>query len=217
MRRLTCFGMVGFLGLAIAFGNLAQAAPTAVPKTSEIVTVSPVPVAARAERGSVFFLRGLLNVFSRGMDRLSNKLEAKGIQSRVTNYSHWQQFAVLLVSNYRTDKSLAPVVIVGHSLGADAAVNMGNYLATRGVPVRLIVLFDAVDGASKPGAGIAEVVNYYKSDGVGKVVKVLPSFTGKLVNIDVSDRKDIDHLNIDKASSLHDEVIANVVSIFGKL
>ena len=82
------------------------------------------------------------------------------------------------------------------------------------MPVRLIVLFNSVDGASRVGAGIDEVVNYYKSDGVGKVVQPSSTFTGKLTNIDLADRSDIDHLNIDKSTALHDEVIAKVVSIF---
>ena len=49
-----------------------------------------------------------------------------------------------LIDEYRSGKNVKPVIIMGHSLGADAAVNMGNYLAGKRVPVRLIVAFDGV-------------------------------------------------------------------------
>jgi len=197
----------------VAAAGAPQLVPTPVPRPARAAPSTPAPASVQVSHGSIYFLRGLLNVFSRGMDRLSDQLEAKGIRSRVTNYSHWQEFAVLLASQYRTDKSLTPVIIVGHSLGAAAAINMGNYLAKNGVPVRLIVAFDAVDGGSPVGGGIDEVVNYYKSDGVGRVIKATPAFKGELINIDVADRKDIDHLNIEKDETLHEEVIAKVIAI----
>lgn len=223
MRLLQSLLLIVALGLpaTVAAASATQIVPTPVPRPARAVpatpakpsTPAPAPASAQKSQGSIYFLRGLLNVFSRGMDRLSGQLEAKGIRSRVTNYTHWKEFAVLLASQYRTDKSLTPVIIVGHSLGADAAINMGNYLASNGVPVRLIVAFDAVDGGSPVGAGIQEVINFYKSDGVGRVIKASSSFKGKLVNIDVADRKGIDHLNIEKDETLHEEVIAKVTEI----
>lgn len=220
VRLLGRLLLIGALGLpAMVEAASAQSVPTPVPRPARAPTAptkAAAPATVQASHGSVFFLRGLLNVFSRGMDRLSDKLEARGVDSRVTNYSHWEQFAVVLASQYRTDKSLTPVVIIGHSLGADAAINMGNYLARNGVPVRLIVAFDAVDGGSPVGGGIAEVINYYKSDGVGRVIKASSSFKGKLVNVDVADRKGIDHLNIEKDETLHEEVIAKIIEIYNE-
>jgi hypothetical protein len=170
------------------------------------------PVAAT--HGRVFLLRGLLNVFSLGMDTLGRKIKAKGMPAVVTNFTNWRKYATILVSQYRTDKSIAPVVIIGHSLGADSAIDMANYLGANGVPVSLVVAFDGVHDGHKVGRGIAEVVNYYKSDGVGKLIQAGPGFTGRLSNIDVADRKGIDHLNIEKSAALHAEVIARMTRIF---
>jgi hypothetical protein len=170
------------------------------------------PVAAT--HGRVFLLRGLLNVFSLGMDTLGRKIKAKGMPALVTNFTNWRNYATILVSQYRTDKSIAPVVIIGHSLGADSAIDMANYLGANGVPVSLVVAFDGVHDGHKVGRGIAEVVNYYKSDGVGKLIQAGPGFTGRLSNIDVAGRKGIDHLNIEKSAALHAEVIARMTRIF---
>ena len=83
------------------------------------------------------------------MDTLARKLRAKDIPVRVTNFSNWRGFAAVLVDLYPSDKSIAPVVIIGHSLGADSAIDMANYLAENGVPVRLVVAFDGVHGGHK--------------------------------------------------------------------
>ncbi len=175
---------------------------------------SLVTQVAVEQRGTVLLLRGLLNVFSLGMDSLAKKIRAKGLPAQVSNFTHWRNHANLIVDKYRSDKSTAPVVIIGHSLGADSSVDMANYLGSRGVPVRLLVTFDGVHAGHKVGKGIVEVVNYYKSDGVGKVITAGPGFTGKLTNIDVKDRKGIDHLNIEKSATLHAEVLARLSAIF---
>jgi hypothetical protein len=155
-----------------------------------------------------------MNVFSLGMDSLARKLRAKDIPVRVTNFTNWRGIATELVSRYRTDKTLAPVVIIGHSLGADGAINMGNFLAQNGVPVRLVVAFDGVHDGHTVSPGVQEVINYYKADGWGKFVEASPGFKGKLVNVDVSDRTGIDHLNIEKSPALHAEVVAKLGTIF---
>ena len=71
--------------------------------------------------------------------------------------------------------------------------------------------------ASAVGPGIAEVINYYKpTAGYGKKVVAAPNFKGTLVNINMSDRHDIDHLNIDKMEGVQNEVILKVLDIMKK-
>lgn len=188
----------------------AKTIPSPVPRPAASVATT----VATEPHGRIFLLRGLLNVFSLGMDTLARKIRAKGLPAQVTNFTNWRGFATVLVSQYRTDKSLAPVVIIGHSLGADSSIDMANYLGANGVPVRLVVTFDGVHDGHVVGRGIAEVINYYKADGVGKTIAAGASFTGTLTNVDVSDRKGIDHLNIEKSPALQAEVLAKVQAIF---
>ncbi|HET7717820.1 MAG TPA: hypothetical protein VFK86_19505 [Bauldia sp.] len=190
----------------------AAAVPAAATKPAAAPQAATRPVAET--RGNVFLLRGLMNVFSLGMDTLARKLRAKDIPVRVINYTRWRDIAPGLVEEYRTNKSVVPVVIIGHSLGADGAVNMANFLAENGVPVRLVVAFDGVHDGHTVARGVEEVVNYYKADGWGQLVEAAPGFKGRLQNIDLSDREEIDHLNIEKSTALHDEVIAKLSAIF---
>lgn len=193
-------------------------APAAKPATTPPTTTKP-PASTKhidASHGRVFLLRGLVNVFSLGMDTLGRKLRAKDIPVRVTNFTNWHGYAAVLVDLYRSDKTLAPVVIMGHSLGADAAIDMGNFLAANGVPVRLVVAFDGVHDGHTVSPGVEEVINYYKADGVGKLVAAGPGFKGTLTNVDLTDRKEIDHLNIEKSPVLHAEVVAKLTEIFAQ-
>lgn len=189
----------------------AEAIPTPKPRPDRPAPTRPAVEAT----GSVFLLRGLINVFSLGMDDLGRKIEAKGIPVRVTNHSHWKRFAALLIDKYKTDKSVAPVVIVGHSLGADSALQMGNTLARAGVPVRLVIAFDGVHGGTVVN-GVEEVINYYKANGWGKIIKAQSGYRGDLRNIDLSDSTEIDHLNIDRDQNLHKQVVEEVVEVFGR-
>lgn len=202
--------------LALAVLCLAVTAGSAktIPSPVAPAETSLATSVASQSHGRIFLLRGLLNVFSLGMDTLARKIRAKGMPAEVTNFTNWRGYATVIVSQYRTDKSLEPLVIIGHSLGADSAIDMANYLGANGVPVRLVVSFDGVHDGHTVGRGIAEVINYYKADGVGKQVRAGASFTGKLTNVDVSDRKGIDHLNIEKSPVLHAEVLAKLSAIF---
>jgi len=222
--RRSAFAVLALAGFV--FGPAwAQDVPTPVPRPS-IPAPAPSKAAASTQptgteridagHGRVFLLRGLVNVFSLGMDTLARKLRARDIPVRVTNFSNWRGFAAVLVDLYPSDKTIAPVVIIGHSLGADSAIDMANYLAGNGVPVRLVVAFDGVHGGHKVVGGVEEVINYYKADGVGKFVEASKGFTGTLTNIDLSDHKEIDHLNIDKSTALHAEVIAKLKEIFAE-
>ncbi len=221
--RGTLIAILAFVGLALG-PVLAQDVPTPVPRpkvTAPATAVLPVATRAPAAQpvaesdGNVFMLRGLMNVFSLGMDTLARKLRAQDIPVRVMNYTRWRDIAPGIVREYQADRSVAPVVIIGHSLGADGAINMGNFLAQNGVPVRLVVAFDGVHEGHTVSPGVQEVINYYKADGWGKLVEPSPGFKGKLTNIDLSDRSEIDHLNIEKSPALHAEVIARLTGIFG--
>ncbi len=44
-------------------------------------------------------------------------------------------------ANYKAGRE-GPIILIGHSLGADAVMEMADYLGKRGVPVALVVPFD---------------------------------------------------------------------------
>src|SRR5271154_2108821 len=160
-------------------------------------------------RAHVYLLRGLMNIFSLGMDTLSDELNRRGVYATVDGYSDWESLANQAASRYK-DGTEGPIIIIGHSLGADAAMEMAAYLGQRGVPVALVVPFDGTDSYAA-SSNVGRVVNlsqhYWMSRG--------PGFHGTLTNVDLRNDPNIDHLTIDKSPRLHARVIAEVLAVAG--
>ncbi|MFG1360393.1 thioesterase domain-containing protein [Xanthobacter pseudotagetidis] len=168
--------------------------------------------AAAQNTGHVYLLRGLANVFSLGMDDLAEKLNARGITATVHEYGAWPQLADQAAAASRANRN-APIIIVGHSLGADAAIEMAQRLTALGVAPRLVVTFDPV-GVTSIGPSGGRFVNYYQSNnGYGKRLATGPGFKGRLDNRNLDASGSIDHFNIEKSPRLHSEVIAAVQAI----
>jgi pimeloyl-ACP methyl ester carboxylesterase len=157
----------------------------------------------------VYLLRGFLNVFSLGMDELAAKISQRGIIASVHNHTAWTMLASEAAANYRAGQE-GPIIIIGHSLGADAAIQMAGELAQQRIPVKLLVTFDPVSNMTVEG-DIARVVNLYISDGWGVPVARGPRFHGTLVNMDLRNRSDVGHIFIDKSAALHQRVLGYVM------
>jgi hypothetical protein len=186
---------------------------TAVAKSATPEAKSGAPlVPGDYTHGRVIVLRGLANVFSRGMDKLAKDLKELGVPVLLSNHSRWQTISAKLIAEYKANpKEVLPVILIGHSLGGDASIVMSNWLAQNGIPVRFVVIFDAVAQTHPIIGGVQEVLNFYKPKGYGQEVLAAPSFTGVIRNVDLTERKDIDHLNIDEDPVLQAEVTADVV------
>ena len=153
----------------------------------------------------VYLLRGLANIFSLGMDDLAAKLRARGIDASVHSYVDLETLTRSAVEQASAGKRRpSPVIIIGHSLGADAAVTMGNRVSAAGVPVPLVVTFDPVTPMTA-SAKIGKVVNYYQAGGSGKAVS-----GPRVENIDLTGSGALSHFNIDKAPELHNRVMGMI-------
>lgn len=162
-------------------------------------------------RAHVYLLRGLLNIFSLGMDTLADELNKRGIYATVDNHTAWQSLADQAAARYKAGTE-GPIILIGHSLGADAVMEMSAYLGQKGVPVALAVPFDGTQSFAA-SSNIAHVLNLTQRSYA--YMRRGPGFKGTLVNFDVSSDPSIDHLNIDKSPRLHAKVIAEVLAIVG--
>ncbi len=148
-------------------------------------------------RPHVYLLRGLINIFSLGMDGLAAKIEAHGIRTTVTNHLFWQSLADHAAAAYKAGNE-SPIIIIGHSLGANAAMEMARYLDRKAVPVALVVLFDETQSYAAPK-------NVHTLLNLTQHVHLRPGagFHGSLLNVDVSADMNLNHFNIDKSDRLH--------------
>jgi len=149
-------------------------------------------------RPHVYLMRGLLNIFSLGMDQLAVQITSHGIAASVYNHTLAETIVGEIVQKYRAGDH-GPYILVGHSLGADAVMTMAQELSAQGVPVALVVPFDGTGSYSAP-RNVACVLNVtqrryaYMRPGAG--------FHGVLSNLDVSSDANIDHFTIDKSPRL---------------
>ena len=155
--------------------------------------------------------RSRADVFSLGMDSLTEELKRRGVDATVHGYGEWQTLADRAAADYKASKE-GPIILIGHSLGADAVMEMAAYLGRKGVPVAMVVPFDGTK-------------SFAASDNVGRVLNLTqrdyaymrggPGFHGTLANVDVSSDSSIDHINIDKSPRLHTRVVAEVLAVVG--
>ena len=93
-----------------------------------------------ASSAHVYLLRGIFNV-SVGLDALADKLRRIGIAATVYGHEEEGTVAADALQQYQAGH---PIILVGHSLGAGAAVSVARRLGNSGIPVALVVLLDAV-------------------------------------------------------------------------
>jgi hypothetical protein len=195
MRRLGLLTAV--FALVVGIVVACEASPGAAP---------PQP------RTHVYLLRGLLTIFSLGMDTLAEELKGHDVYTTVHSYSDWQTLADGAAADYKAGKE-APIILIGHSLGADAVMEMAAYLGRKGVPVALVVPFDCTK-SFVASDNVARVLNLTHG-GTPTYMRGGPGFRGTLANVDVSSDPSIDHINIDKSPQLHARVVAEVLAVVG--
>jgi hypothetical protein len=164
-----------------------------------------------ASRAHVYLLRGLMNIFSLGMDSLAAELNKRGVYATVHNHTEYQTLADQAAARYKAGTE-GPIIIIGHSLGADAAMEMANYLGAKGVPVALVIPFDGTQSLPA-GPNVGRVVNLTQRDYA--YMRRGSGFHGSLANVDVSSDPNIDHLTIDKSPRLHARAISEVLAVVG--
>jgi hypothetical protein len=171
-----------------------------------VLGAGPVWAGSRAH---VYLFRGLADIFSTGMDVLTDELNKRGVYATSHSHTEWKALADQAAANYKAGKE-GPIILIGHSLGADAVMEMADYLGDKSVPVALVMPFDGTQSFSAPG-NVGRVINFTQRDYA--YMRKGAGFRGTLVNVDVSSDPDIGHLNIDKSPRLHARAISEVLAV----
>jgi hypothetical protein len=175
------------------------------------VAMSPTTAKAAPSQAAatthVYLLRGVLNIFSLGLDTIGSRLEAQGIPVTVANFVSWSSLANEAAANYKAGR-LKTIVLVGHSSGATALPDMIAKLNQLGVPVKLAIGLDSVF-KTKLTTGAERYINIYIGDGPGEPVRRADGFRGKLDNVDVRGTG-VGHISIDKNEAIQRRVIAEI-------
>lgn len=175
------------------------------------VTMNPTTAKAAPSQAAatthVYLLRGVLNIFSLGLDTIGARLQAQGIPVTVANFVSWSSLADEAAADYRAGR-LKTIILVGHSSGATALPDMIAKLNQLGVPVKLAIGLDSVF-KTKLSTGAERYINIYVGDGPGEPVRAAAGLRGKLDNVDVRG-SGVGHITIDKNETIQRRVIAEI-------
>ncbi len=196
-RLLRALQMTAMAGLLLALPIGASTADAAAPPPSAVGT-------------HVYLLRGVLNIFSLGLDEIAAKLQAQGINATVANYLSWSSLADEAAAEYRSGRTKT-IILVGHSSGATALPDMVARLDRLGAPVKLAIGLDSVFRTSLSGR-VGRYINFYVANGNGEPVARTRQLHGELENVDVG-RLGMGHLTIDKSEIMQRKVISAIDAV----
>ncbi len=172
------------------------------------VDAAPAPSTAR-----VYLMRGVLNIFSLGMDQIAARLQQQGIPASVHNHMLWASVADDAAADYKSGRAKT-IILVGHSSGATCLPDMVARLSQQGVPVKLAIGLDSVFHTSLSGR-VGRYINFYVANGAGTRVDKTRNFQGTLENVDVENVPGVGHLTIDKNELMQQKVIAAIDAAVG--
>jgi hypothetical protein len=164
-----------------------------------------------ANGAHVYLLRGVLNIFSLGLDDIAAKLEAQGIPVTVTNYLGWSSLADEAAADYRSGR-VKTIILVGHSSGATVLPDMVERLSQQGAPVKLAIGLDSVFRTSLSGR-VGRYINYYIGNGNGEPVAPTRQLHGSLENVNVQNVPGVGHITIDKNAIMQRRVIGDIDAV----
>jgi hypothetical protein len=160
----------------------------------------------------VYLLRGVLNIFSLGLDDIAAQLRAQGIPVTIANFVSWSLLADEAAAGYRSGQ-IKTVILVGHSSGATALPDMIAKLGQNGVPVKLAIGLDSVFKTKLVAGNAERYINFYIANGAGEPVRRDDGFRGTLENVDVESVPGVGHVTIEKNAIMQQKVIGAIDSV----
>jgi hypothetical protein len=166
---------------------------------------------ALAVEPRVLLLRGWFGVFSTGLDNLADELKSKGINAEVEGHLYWST-AVSEILKERASGKIRPIVLIGHSQGANNVIDIARSLEEKKIPVDLVVTLAPFLQYPVP-ANVVHAVNYYQAPGWGAPIAGDTGFHGKITNVDLAGDPTILHITIDKSAKIHAEIVREIAAL----
>jgi hypothetical protein len=166
--------------------------------------------AAKAET-RVYLLRGWFGVFATGLDSLAAELRSKGIKAETVGHLAWKTTVSNIVKDHASGNS-GPLVLVGHSQGANNVIDMARLLQRENIPVDLLVTLAPAMQDPVPG-NVVRAINYYHSPGWGAPVTADPGYRGKLSNVNLGGDLGISHMAIDKNPKIQGQIERAILAV----
>jgi hypothetical protein len=181
------------------------------PSALQLQAAEPSPM---LPRGRAYLFRGAMGlIFSRGMDRLTEKIERAGITANVYEFTVCDLVAGAAIETYKQDP--APIILIGHSMGGRCALQFSEKLRDEGIPVSLVVTVDPAHLSPDVPLNVERFINIFLSKDVlgGGDIKPTQGFKGHYASYDMAQHDEISHITIDKMDDIHQQLVAKIVQL----
>ena len=143
-----------------------------------------------------------MSVFSLGLDEIAKTLRRHGYQARVSTAIGASLEAAKMRDEAVRAGDNVPLIVMGHSLGADRAPKIAVVFSEKNVQVDLMVLLDSTMPGNSLPANVKRCVNFYQTKspaGIfnGKRIRASSNKT-EMINIDIASmagRQVMDEIN----------------------
>lgn len=142
-------------------------------------------------KGEIYTMRGGLGgVFSKGMNHLEDTLaDNYQVSASSTVWFKAKALSDAIIKRYKANELQGPIILVGHSLGANDQIGVARLLAKENIPVALLITIDPVLPLRIP-SNVKQEINVYKPSFV-------PLFSGMSLKADNPKLTHIENLNVD--------------------
>jgi hypothetical protein len=163
---------------------------------------------AMAAGPHVILLRGWFGVFSTGLDSIADELKTVGIDAEVAGHLSWSNEVAQIVHDKAAGR-LGPLVLVGHSQGANNVIDMARSLESHNITVELLITLSPFLQNPVP-ANVVKAINYYQGPGWGQPLVPSQGFHGKIINVNLADDSSITHIGMDKSTEVQAEILGEI-------
>ena len=167
--------------------------------------------AAQAAEARVLLLRGWFGVFSAGMDSLAGQLRARGVPAEAIGHLSWRAQVARIVKDKASGR-IGPVVLAGHSQGANNVIDMARLLKSQNIQVDLLITLAPFNQDAVP-SNVMRAVNYYQSPGWGAPLGAVAGFRGSLNNVNLGSDSSVSHITIDKSDRVQADMLRQISAV----
>lgn len=189
---------------------VADAGDTAAPAMPPPAPVQKVT----APRGRAYLFRGIAGlIYSRGMDKLAGRIEHVGLTASVDTYLVWRGVAAQAIADYRRDPQ--PIILIGHSMGGDSALDFAEALKAQNIPVSLLVTYDPSRIADDVPDNVERYINIFQSSNImgGGNIAQNSGFHGHFASYNLKDHSELIHINIEKADRIQEQLVGKIADL----
>jgi pimeloyl-ACP methyl ester carboxylesterase len=213
-----------FLSVLVSIFVLTGCVDISGRSAAQLAPIQSTRESRYVREGHVYCILGWLGIWSRGMDVIAQRVDTElGVQATSLANQEWEKLAAFVKTEHEVGRWSGPLILVGHSIGADDQVRVAKRLGEGNVPVDLLILVDPTVPPPIP-PNVRHCVNIFKSH---PGIDTVPAFRGVRVraadpartlveNINLRttevefDTRVINHFNIAKIEGVQDMVLAEI-------